>query len=361
MQKPPLRILEVLAGADHGGAETAFVDTAIALQESGQILEIATRPHDMRVPALKKAGMVVHELPFGGPLDFYTLLALRKISQRFLPNIVQSWMSRAAQKMPRWNENMGIPRYLNVARLGGYYKLKYFKNADYFTTITPDIRRYLMDCGVPGEKVRHINNFAETEPVARAINRSDCGVPKDALLLLGLGRLHSAKAFDTLIRAVAALPGAYLWIAGEGPERSALERLIRDLDVADRIRLLGWRSDRAALLKACDICCFTSRYEPFGTVFVQAWAQKTPLIVSDADGPRQFVRHEEDGLIVPKDDETALRAAILRLSADKGLQAKLTQAGYQRYKSEFMKEKTIEAYLEWFHEILDREILSGKN
>ena len=147
-----------------------------------------------------------------------------------------------------------------------------------------------MQNGIDGNRIRHINNFAETEESTRPVDRAEFGVPAGAPLLLGLGRLHASKGFDTLIRAVAGLEGVYLWIAGEGPLRGELERLIRELGGGNRISLLGWRSDRAALFRAADLFVFSSRYEPFGTVFVQAWAQKIPLVSTLSDGPRQFVR-----------------------------------------------------------------------
>lgn len=353
-ERTPLRILQVMAGSAHGGAEMAFVDTCLAFQEFGQEIVVATRANDHRVPRLKEAGIPVHELSFGGAFDFQTARKLSEICKEFQPHIVQTWMSRAAQKMPAWKPSMGISRYYNVARLGGYYKLKYFKHSDFFTTITPDIRAHLIRGGIDGERVRHVNNFAETEAAPEPIDRIAEGLPKDAVLLLGLGRLHEAKAFDTLIDVVADLPEQYhLWIAGEGPDREKLEAQIADRGVQGRVRLLGWRTDRAALLQACDICCFTSRYEPFGTVFVQAWSQHTPVIVSDADGPRQFVRDGEDGLITPRDDKEALTMAIVKLSSDFALQKTCIENGYKRYENEFSKPRTIAAYLDYFHEIIN--------
>ena len=341
-----------MAGAPHGGAETACIDMCIAMKEAGQSIEVATRPNASRVPALEDAGIPVHPLQFGGFADFSTAWRLKKIFQDFKPDIVQTWMSRASWKTPHWSPSMGIPRYSVVARLGGYYKLKYFKSCDFFVTITPDIKDHLVKNGIAPERIRHINNFAETEDVVQPLNRSDYGVPGDAPLLLGLGRLHPAKAFDTLIKSVADLPGVYLWIAGEGAQRAELETLIQELGVESRVRLLGWRNDRAALLQASDICFFSSRYEPFGTVFVQAWAQKTPLITTNADGPRQFVRDGQDGLMVNIDDVDGFKAAIQRLSSDKGLQKDLVERGYHRYKSEFSKEHSVQAYLDYYREIL---------
>ena len=311
-----MKILQIMAGGSHGGAESAFVDMCLALHEAGQEIQVVTRANPIRVPRLRQAGITVHTLPFGRKIDLYTPWAIRRIIKRFKPDILQSWMSRGTMHMPRWHENMGVKRYATCARLGGYYKLKYFQTADYFTTITPDIRTYLIDNGIQPDHVKHINNFAETEKTIIPIDRSSLDTPKDAPVVLGLGRLHTAKAFDTLIKAVHALPDVYLWIAGEGPERSNLERLITDLNCADRVKLLGWRNDRAALFQAADICFFSSRYEPFGTVFVQAWANKTPLITTDADGPRQFVQHEKDGLIVPIDNHASFTDAIQRIIND---------------------------------------------
>lgn len=350
-----MRIMQVMAGAPHGGAETAFVDMCIAMHEAGQTIEVITRANDIRVPRLRAAGIPVHCLPFGGAVDFYTPLMIRRYLIRFKPDIVLTWMSRAAQKVPRWSRSMGIPRYHVVSRLGGYYKFTHFRNTDSFITITPDIKRYLVEkCGVAPENVRHLNNFAETEAESAAVDRASMGVPPEAKLVLCLGRLHHSKAFDTLIDAVADLPEIYVWIAGEGAERPALEQKIKALGVQQRITLLGWRSDRAALFKAADICVFPSRYEPFGTVFVQAWANKVPLVTTDSDGPRQFVHHEEDGLIVPIDNIQAMTTAIRRVATSPDLASKMVENGFRRYIHEFSKEKCVQAYIDYFNEILTR-------
>lgn len=351
-----MRILHVLAGAEHGGAETACIDMCIAMQEAGQVVEVVTRDNAVRVPRLRAAGIRVHCLPFGGKFDLYTRWAMTRIIRQFRPDIVQSWMSRAADKTPRWHPAMAIPRYVTVARLGGYYKLKYFRSIDYFVTITPDIKTHLEQGGVEPARVLHINNFAETEDTGAVASRAAEDIPEDAVLLFGLGRLHTAKAFDTLIKVTASLPeNVYLWIAGEGPMRAELEQLIADLDVGRRVRLLGWRGDRAALFHASDICVFSSRYEPFGTVFVQSWAEKVPLVAARSDGPRQFVRDGEDGLLVDIDDTAQMRAAILRLIEDKALAQSLVARGYERYLHEFSKETSVRNYLAYYRAVRARD------
>lgn len=348
-----MRLMQVMAGADRGGAEAAFVDMCLALHERGIEQLVVTRANDLRVPQLRDKGVKVECLPFSGALDLYTPWKMKRLIADFKPQIVQTWMSRAAAKTPA-----DPSRYLKVSRLGGYYALKYFRTTDYFTTITPDIREYLIREGAIPNRVRHINNFAETEPVTAPLTKADLNTPEDATALLVLARLHQAKAIDTLIRSVVSLPAVHVWVAGEGPLRLELEELARSLGIADRIHFLGWRSDRAALLQACDICVFPSRYEPFGTVFVQAWANHTPVICSRADGARQFVRHGEDGLLFDIDDVAGLTRQIETLMNDKDLQTRLVDAGWIRYQTEFTKDKTVEAYLAYYAEILSRAGIS---
>lgn len=345
-----MTILHIMAGAAHGGAETACIDMVLAMHEAGERVALVTRKNP-RNDRLIAAGIPVYTLPFGGAIDLYTPFALRRIIRAVKPRIVQTWMSRAAAKTTRWKASVGIPAYKVVSRLGGYYALKNFKNTDFFTTITPMIRDWLIERGVPPDNVRHINNFAEVETAPTPASRADAGIPLDAPLLLGLGRLHPSKAFDVLIKAVAELPDVYVWIAGEGPQRGELEALINSLGLADRVKLLGWRDDRAALFQASDLCIFCSRYEPFGTVFVQSWAQKIPVIAADSDGPRQFVRDGDDGLVVPKDDVQALKNAVVKLLADQGLRDKFVKNGLARYENEFTKDAAVRAYLGLYNEI----------
>lgn len=349
-----LRLLQVMAGAESGGAETAFIDMVLALHERGVRQHVVTRTND-RLRRLDAAGVPYTCLPFGGAIDLYTPYQMRKILRTFRPEVVQTWMSRAAAKTPAWESRMGIPRYLKICRLGGYYKLKYYRGADYFIAITPDIKRYLVDQGVPETRVFHINNFADVEEAHTPMTRAQMGTPEDAPLIVTLGRLHTAKAFDTLIRAVVDLPSVHVWIGGAGPEESALQDLITSQNLSDRVKLCGWVDDRAAFLSCGDICVFPSRYEPFGTVFVQAWACRIPLITSLADGPRQYVREGVDALTFDIDDVSGLQRQIQYLLDHPEVVESLTRAGAARYEQEFTKDRTRSAYLDLYDRLLGQK------
>ncbi len=345
--------MQIMAGAAVGGAEAAFEDLCIAFHEQGISQKLVLRSSNKdRVKKLRAAGLDVETLPFGAGLDIYTPWKLKKIIAEYKPQIVQTWMSRAAQKTPP----SGTPKsYLKVSRLGGYYGMKYFRTTDYFVTNTDDIKSYLLKNGIEEDHVRYINNFAELEPVETPINRKDMATPEDAFVVLCLARYHHVKGLDILIRAATDIKNCHIWLAGQGPLEQDLRKLAEGLGIKDRIHFLGWRNDRAALLKASDVCAVPSRFEPFGNSFAQAWAAKTPLICSTAQGPAQYVRNGEDALVFTIDDVEELKKAIETLMNNPKLGEKLSEAGFKRFEGEFSKEKTVNAYLSYYREILTRE------
>ena len=342
-----MRILQVMAGAKQGGAETAFEDIILALHGSGVAQHVVIRKNNKyRLKQLQDAGIPVDVLPFGGIFDFYTTWRLRQIIKTYKPDIIQTWMSRAAQNTPH------VSGVINVARLGGYYKLKYYKTMDYFIANTPDIMRYLLSVGIRQSHVVHINNFAKVDTSLPSLSKTDISTPLDAPVALALARYHPVKALDILIRAAAPIKNLHVWLAGEGDEAARLKNLAQSLDIEDRAHFLGWRNDGAALIRAADICVVPSRFEPFGNVMVQAWAGKTPLVCSNADGPAQYVHDNEDALVFPIDDVGALTNALTRVINDKDLAARLVTAGYARYEQEFSKEKTVAAYRYFYERLL---------
>ena len=168
--------------------------------------------------------------------------------------------------------------------------------------------------------------------------------------MLALGRLHRNKAFDVLIRAMRGVPDAHLLIAGEGPERAALEELARREGVAGRLRMPGWCDNSSELLASADLLVCPSRHEPLGNVIIEAFSARLPVVAAASQGPVELITSGADGILAPLEDAGALGAAIGAVLGDPALAARLGRAGRARFEAEFAEGPVLARW----HEFLSR-------
>lgn len=134
--------------------------------------------------------------------------------------------------------------------------------------------------------------------------------------LVTAGRLVPAKGFDTLIDAMALLPGATLTIHGDGPLRADLARRIVAHGIQHRVTLAGHTADLAPALSAADLFVSSSRREGFGNVLIEAMALGTPVLATRAGGPETFLHDGINGFLADPDDAAALARTIAALLDD---------------------------------------------
>jgi glycosyltransferase involved in cell wall biosynthesis len=227
--------------------------------------------------------------------------------------------------------------------------------------ISPAVARRLEAAGVPTGMTRVI--YSAVDPKAlhaqreREAIRSEEGLAFDTPCLLVLASLLRRKGIDVLIDAFAGIDvegtQPVLWIAGEGPERAALVRRVRDAALGDRVRFLGPRRDTADLLEACDVFVLPSRQEGLGVAALEAMACARPVVASRVGGLGETVVHERSGLLVAPDDPAALCGALTRLLGDRELRERLGAAGPARVREGFLAGQMVEAYEALYREILD--------
>ncbi|MBL6957822.1 MAG: glycosyltransferase [Rhodospirillales bacterium] len=339
-----MRVLQAMAGADFGGAEAFFTRLAIGFNRAGLDQQVVIRSNRRRADVLRRGGVDPIEMKFGGRLDIGTPLALKRLIKSYKPDIVLTWMNRATRMCPKGD-------FVHLGRLGGYYDLKYYQKCDHLIGNTQDIAEYLAKEGWPAERAHYLPNFVAEEETG-PVERGDFFTPKGSPLLLALGRLHTNKAFDVLLDALARLPDAYLWIAGEGPERAALESQAEKLAVKPRVRFLGWRDDTAALLATADVFICPSRHEPLGNVVLEAWAQRVPVVAADSLGPGILIEHMESGVLAPVDDPISLANGIDAVLEDRNLRERIVDNGYAAYRENFTEAAVVDQYLEFFRQVL---------
>lgn len=173
--------------------------------------------------------------------------------------------------------------------------------------------------GIPVERFR--------VPVDRARLRRELGLPASARVIGTVGRLVREKNYPLLLRAFAGMENTYLVFVGDGPLRGELEKQ------ADRQRVffLGAREDVPEILGSLDAFVLSSSTEGMSMALLEAMAAGCPIVVTAVGGNVELIQHGETGLVVPADDEVALRGALERVIGDRQLGAAAQQRVRQRY------------------------------
>jgi glycosyltransferase involved in cell wall biosynthesis len=190
------------------------------------------------------------------------------------------------------------------------------------------LRDVALGWGLDPARVSVLPNPAPDVPLlpSREALRAELGL--DGHVLAFAGRLGVQKALGTAVEAVAATPGVTLVVAGNGPERAALERRAREFGVEGRVRFLGSvsRDDVLRLFRAADASVLPSAWENYPHTVVEALAVGCPVIATAVGGVPEVVRDGENGLLVPPGDPPALAAAVSRFFSDPALRERLAAA-----------------------------------
>jgi len=341
-----MRILHIMAGRGLGGAETYANDVMLSLHASG-IDQCAVVAADApRTPELVQAGVRVATDVLRFPFRPYQRWKLKKLIEAEQPDLIHCWMRRAASLLPEETKGPVIGWF------GGYYDPKHFTRCSHFVGVTQGIVDHQIAKGVPADHAFYVPTFPDVRDEA-PVDRASLNTPAGAPVLLALSRLHKKKGLDTLMQAAKLLPDVYVWLAGEGPLRGELEKLMRKWGMEDRVRFLGWRTDRGALLRAADVCVLPSRYEPFGTVILEAWAAGTPLVAASSAGPAAHVIDGKNGLLVPIDDHKALAEALGRAVHDEPLRRRLIAEGHDTYSMSYTRKAVTEKMIALYQKLIE--------
>jgi glycosyltransferase involved in cell wall biosynthesis len=206
--------------------------------------------------------------------------------------------------------------------------------------------------GFAGRRIDIIENGIVAERYRSARNRSACrrqlGLDPDRRYVANVARLHPVKDQTTLIRAFAQVAAERddvdLLLIGDGPLRAVLTDLVEHLELEQRVRFLGIRSDVPDILEAVDIFALTSVSEAASLTLLEAMASGLPVVVTAVGGNPEIVRHGREGLLVRRGDAGETAAALLQLLDDPGKAAALGRAGRARICQRYRMERTVEEY-----------------
>ncbi|QEL15434.1 glycosyltransferase [Limnoglobus roseus] len=213
--------------------------------------------------------------------------------------------------------------------------------------------------GFRGNRIEVIENGIEVDRYGPAADIAEqkrkLGLNPARRYVVHVARHHPVKDQPMLIRGFAAMaadvPDADLLLAGDGPQRSELEELVRSLGITDRVVFLGIRRDVPEVLKAAEVFALTSVSEAASLTLLEAMATGLPVVVTAVGGNPEIVRHEREGLLVPRGDWKACGDALRRLFREPQLAKKFGDAARQRAHEKYRLEQTIDAYHRLYRQV----------
>jgi len=279
---------------------------------------------------------------------------------------VTFWIALAAAKLSGIPTLFGTDAHGLAPRDGKQWKMRIkghlwprlFKLASQVIVPSSGGAALMRSLGIPDERIALtpyvVNNDWWNEKASQA-NPSDVrsrwNIPEQAVVIMFSAKLQPWKRPLDLLRAFSgvASSNAYLVFAGDGPLRQSLEIEAQSLEVADRVRFLGFvnQSGLPEAYCAADILVLPSEYEPFGVVVNEAMLCGCCVVVSDQVGARfDLVREGETGFIYPVGDIGALARILGSLAADRCGAKRLGTAARRRMETwspQLGIDKTIEA------------------
>ena len=171
----------------------------------------------------------------------------------------------------------------------------------------------------------------------------------DPARLLFTGQLIRGKGVDQLLRALPLVHNPFhLTIAGDGNQRPELERLARDLGVADKVDFAGWIPEPEKLMAESDVAVLPFFWqEPFGLVGPEAMARELPVVAFRTGGVDEWLRDRETGLAVPPRDVAGFAAAIDELLKDRELRLRLGARGREFVRERFSEAEYVRRFGAW--------------
>ncbi len=240
---------------------------------------------------------------------------------------------------------------------------------DAFIAVARSHGRYLAEReGCPAHKVRVIPNGVDTERF-RALPpdpglRRELGIPAGAPLAGIVAALRPEKNHALFLQAARLIrrqvPGAHFLIVGDGPQRKAIEEIIRDLGLSDAVRLLGTRHDIPALLSLLDVFVLTSHMEANPVSILEALACERPVVATAVGSVPETVLDGTTGFLAEPGSAQAIADRVIALMNDRRRAAALGGAGRRHVAAHWSLKRMVEGYEELIEGLFEAKTVVGQ-
>lgn len=361
--KPKL-VVHIDAERGFSGGELQVFLLMEGLRSLGVRNVLICPPGSRAAQEAERRGFECRRVSMGNDLNLLSVWRLSRALKRLGPDLVHlhtgraAWLGGLAAKLAR------IPalatRRQDRRLSGARSRMIYGSLVKRTVAISEGVRRCLTEGGVPDERVERI--YSSIDP-AELVPRADPAhvrgaerVGADEVVILCLAGLVARKGLDVLLQALALMAEEEIrpavWIAGDGPERDALEAQRRQLGLGRGVRLIGARRDVPDLLAACDLTVLPSRREGLGVAALESMAAGRAVVASRVGGLQETVVDGRTGFLVPPENPRALADALAKLCSDSKLRREMGAQGRERVAEGFLAQQMVAAYLDLYGRIL---------
>jgi len=371
----------VIGGGEFGGAEQHILNLVSTFSAKEVEVAVVCFYDSLFAGKLRKTGITVITLNRFGRFDLRLLRALRDTFRSFQPAIIHTHGVKANFFSRLASRGMRVPlvttvhsslRYDYASPLA-YAIVSLMERSTrqwnrHYIAISGALASILRENGIADRCISVIYNGMDLSPYRqtqrrdedRARLRTEWNIPQDAFVFGTVARFVPVKglpvlvdAFAQLVRQAQARP--CLVLVGDGPERAGLEEQVRRLGLEDLVRFAGFRQDIPACLHACDAFVHSSYYEGLGYTLIEAMASEVPVIASNVGGVKEFVFHEDTGLVVEPGNPPALAQAMEQLWQSGRLRDAMVRQALEKVERTFTIEQMAEQVLSLYRKLIGSE------
>lgn len=303
---------------------------------------------------LKRLGITVYDIEIGDGIsfkkDYRAIRFIRKVVNEFKPDIVHMHGAKASLVGRVACFAMPVKTVVTAHNFVNYDKMSFYKKkillsltkildkkTHQFIAVSQAIKKDLiLKQNVKEDKIKVIYNcidsffYNET-----AINlKEEFNLTQDSFIIGSVARLIPAKGVQDLIKAASILKSinAYFFVAGDGPFREELQKMINSLNLNDRFFLLGYRDDIPSFLRNLDVFVLPSHEEGFGISVIEALSEGVPVVATKVGGVPEIIHDGVEGILVEKESPEELAKAIEKFLKDEELRKSMGLRGKEGVK-----------------------------
>jgi glycosyltransferase involved in cell wall biosynthesis len=364
----PPRILHLIPAFDRSGTEQQLGLLVAGLIRAGFDAHVcALSPGRSTAESLTALGIRPTILEKRWTFDPQAFWRLKRLIDRVRPDVVHAWESPANGYGLAAALGGGTGRFvagyrgttpsrnalcLRIDRAIGRRSAGVIVNST-------GVKDFYVRNGLPEEKFQVISSAVELPPPPRFTRRQildELGLPPGSRLIGFVGRLAPHQRVKDAIWAADLLKvvrkDVHLLIFGDGPHRDRL-RMFRDqVQIADHVHLLGFRSDAQRFYPHFDLLWSTGASEGQSNAILEAMATGVPVVASDIPGTRDMLTPNETGLLVRVGDRAGFAREAHRLLEDAAFAHRLGEAGRARVGRDFTVEKMVNGHVEFYGRLL---------